>query len=75
MAAATSALMTTATTVGSANNATYRMAIYTFNYSGTSTVQTLTSNLTNAANAAANIDVLEVYNNNCLTSSCTAGPE
>jgi Flp pilus assembly protein TadG len=67
MAAATSALTSTATTVGSANHATYRMAVYTFNYSGTSTVQTLTSNLTTVASAASGIDVLEVYNNNCLT--------
>ncbi len=69
MATATQSLMTTASTTEAANNATYRMAIYTFNYSGTSTVQTLTSNLTTAANAAKNIDVLEVYDNNCLTSS------
>jgi Flp pilus assembly protein TadG len=69
MASATQALMTTAQTVEAANNATYKMAIYTFNYSGTSTVQSLTSNLTAAANAAANIDVLEVYDNNCLTAT------
>ena len=69
MATATQALMTTASTTEAANNATYKMAIYTFNYSGTTTVQTLTSNLTTAATAAAGIDVLEVYNNNCLTSS------
>ncbi|HMG78471.1 MAG TPA: pilus assembly protein TadG-related protein [Xanthobacteraceae bacterium] len=73
MVAATQALTTTATTVGSSNNATYRMAVYTFNYSGTSTVQSLTSSLSSVASAAANIDVLEVYDNNCLTSSCTAG--
>jgi Flp pilus assembly protein TadG len=69
MAAATQALMTTAQTVEAANNATYKMAIYTFNYSGTSTVQTLTSSLSTAASAASTIDVLEVYNNNCLTVS------
>jgi Flp pilus assembly protein TadG len=74
MAAATQALTTTATTVATANNATYKMAVYTFNYAGTNTVQSLTSNLTKVSNAAANIDVLEVYDNNCLTSSCTAGP-
>jgi hypothetical protein len=45
------------------------MAIYTFNYSGTSTVQTLTSNLTTAATAASNINVLQVYQNDWLTSS------
>jgi Flp pilus assembly protein TadG len=69
MASATQSLMTTATTTEAANNATYKMAIYTFNYSGTSTVQTLTSNLTTASNAASGINVLEVYDNNCLTSS------
>ena len=69
MVAATQALTTTATTVGSANNATYRMAVYTFNNSGTSTVQSLTSSLTTVSSAASNIDVLEVYDNNCLTVS------
>jgi len=73
MVAATQALTTTATTVGSANNATYRMAVYTFNYLGTNTVQTLTSSLSSVSTAASNIDVLEVYDNNCLTSSCSAG--
>jgi Flp pilus assembly protein TadG len=69
MVAATQALTTTATKVGSANNATYRMAVYTFNNSGTSTVQSLTSSLTTVSSAASNIDVLEVYDNNCLTAS------
>jgi Flp pilus assembly protein TadG len=69
MAAAASALMTTAANTEAANNATYRMAVYTFNYSGVTTVQSLTSNLTTAGTAAAGIDVLEVYDNNCLTSS------
>jgi Flp pilus assembly protein TadG len=69
MATATQALMTTASTTQAANNATYRMAIYTFNTGGTNTIQTLTSNLTTASNSAATIDVLEVYKNNCLTSS------
>jgi Flp pilus assembly protein TadG len=73
MVAATQALTTTATTVGTANNATYRMAVYTFNYSSTSTVKSLTSSLSSVASAAANIDVLEVYDNNCLTSACSAG--
>jgi hypothetical protein len=61
MATATQALMSTAASTEAANNATYKMAIYTFNNSGTSTVQTLTSNLTTAATAAGTIDVLEVY--------------
>jgi Flp pilus assembly protein TadG len=69
MAAATQALMTTASTMEANNNVTYKMAIYTFNGSGTNTIQTLTSNLSSAATAASTIDVLEVYNNNCLTVS------
>jgi len=69
MAAAASTLMTTATTTEAANNATYRMAIYTFNTGGVNTIQTLTSNLSTAGTAAAGIDVLEVYDNSCLTSS------
>ena len=69
MAAAASTLMTTATTTEAANNATYQMAIYTFNTGGVNTIQTLTSNMTTAANAAAGIDVLEVYDNSCLTAS------
>src|ERR1700734_573903 len=69
MVAATQALTTPANTVGSANNATYRMAVYTFNNSGTNTVQSLTSSLTPVSSAASNIDVLEVYDNNCLTVS------
>jgi Flp pilus assembly protein TadG len=69
MATAASTLMTTAASTEASNNATYRMALYTFNTGGVNTVQTLTSNLTTAGNAAAGIDVLEVYDNSCLTSS------
>jgi len=69
MASATQSLMTTASTTEASNNAAYEMAIYTFNGSGTTQVQTLTSNLTTAANAASTIDVLEVYDNNWLTST------
>jgi Flp pilus assembly protein TadG len=69
MASATQSLMSTATTSEGANNATYKMAIYTFNYTGTDTVQALTSNLSTAANSASTIDVLEVYDNNWLTST------
>jgi Flp pilus assembly protein TadG len=69
MATATQSLMTTASTTQAANNAAYKMAIYTFNTSGTTTVQTLTSSLSTAATAASGIDVLEVYDNNNLTSS------
>ncbi len=69
MASAASTLMSTAATTEATDNATYRMAIYTFNNGGVNTIQTLTSNLSTAATAAAGIDVLEVYNNNCLTVS------
>jgi Flp pilus assembly protein TadG len=69
MAAATQALMSTAQSTMAANNATYEMAIYTFNVSGTTTVQSLTSNLTTAGTAASGINVLEVYDNGCLTKS------
>jgi Flp pilus assembly protein TadG len=71
MVSATQALMTTATSTEAQNNAAYEMAIYTFNGTngGASRVQSLTSSLTTAANAASNINVLEVYDNNYLTSS------
>ena len=69
MAVATQNLMSTATSTEAVNNAAYQMAIYTFNGSGTSTVQSLTSNLTMAASAASTINVLEVYDNSCLTKS------
>ncbi len=67
MATATQALATTATAMEQPNNAQYQMAIYTFNYSGLNTIQLLTSNLANAQASAANINVLEVYDNNYLT--------
>jgi hypothetical protein len=69
LATATQALMSTAASTEAASNTQYRMAIYTFNYSGTSTIQTLTSNLSMAGTAAANIDVLEVCKNNWRTCS------
>jgi Flp pilus assembly protein TadG len=78
MASATQSLMTTAGTTELANNATYEVAIYTFDPSGLPgnnslqglyTVQQLTSNLTTAQTAAGTINVLEVYSNNYLTSS------
>src|ERR1700683_2772252 len=71
MAQATSALMTSAADTEEANNATYEMAIYTFNGTGLTTVyapsNAPSSNLTAAGTAAAGIDVLEVYSNNYLT--------
>jgi Flp pilus assembly protein TadG len=67
MASATASLMDTAAATQASNNATYRMAVYTFDYSGTTMVNTLTSSLSSAKSAAQKIDVLEVYDNNCLT--------
>jgi len=68
LAQATASLMTTAAATEAANGNTYKVALYTFDV-GVNTVQTLTSNLTTAKTEAAAIKVLEVYDNNCLTSS------
>jgi len=68
LAQATASLMSTAAATEAANGNTYKAAIYTFDVA-VNTIQTLTSNLTTAKNAASNIQVLEVYSNNCLTSS------
>jgi Flp pilus assembly protein TadG len=68
LAQATASLMTTAKATEAANGNTYKVAIYTFDVA-VNTIQTLTSNLTTAQNAASNIQVLKVYDNNCLTSS------
>jgi Flp pilus assembly protein TadG len=69
LASATQSLMSTASSVEGSDSTQYQMAIYTFNGSGLSTIQSLTSNLANAQAAAANINVLEVYDNNWLTKS------
>ena len=69
MAQATKSLMTTAQATQTANGNTYKMAIYTFDYAVHALQGTPTSNLTLAANEASGIQALEVYNNNCLTSS------
>lgn len=66
--AATQNLMSIAPSTASANNTTYRAAIYTMDYSVSQLIG-LTSNFTAAKSAAANIQPLEVYDNNCLTSS------
>jgi hypothetical protein len=60
-------LMTTAQTTETQNHAHYRMAIYSFDVSQT-TLQALTSNMTTAQTSAANLTMLEVYDNNNLTS-------
>lgn len=59
-------LMSTAQTTAKSNNASYQAAIYTFDINF-NTIQTLTSNLSSASTQAANITMLEVYQNNCLT--------
>jgi Flp pilus assembly protein TadG len=61
-------LMSTAQQTQTANNAKYQMAIYTFDVNF-NTIQALTSNLSTAQTQAGNITMLEVYDNNCLTSS------
>jgi Flp pilus assembly protein TadG len=66
MASATQALMDTASTTEGANSA-YRMAIYTFNANGLSTIHPLSADLSSAKSDAGNIDVLEVCQNNYLT--------
>lgn len=68
MTSATENLMTTAQTTEASNNAKYEMAIYTFDVNF-NTYQTLTSNLSTAEASASTIQMLEVYKNNCLTSS------
>jgi Flp pilus assembly protein TadG len=61
-------LMTTAQNTMTTNNATYQMAIYTFDVAF-NTIQALTTDLSTAQTAAANIQMLTVYYNNYLTSS------
>jgi Flp pilus assembly protein TadG len=68
LAQATASLMTTAAATQAANGNTYKVAIYTFDVA-VNTIQSLTTNLTTAKTEAANITALEVYDNNCLTSS------
>jgi Flp pilus assembly protein TadG len=67
LASATQALMSTASATEGSNTSQYEMAIYTFANSGISTIQSLTSNMATAQAAAANINVLQVYDNNWLT--------
>jgi Flp pilus assembly protein TadG len=69
LAQATASLMSTARATETANGNTYKMAIYSFDVGVNSIQPTPTSNLTLAANETSAIQVLEVYNNNCLTSS------
>jgi Flp pilus assembly protein TadG len=72
MAQAAANLMSTAATTQARNNNTYKVAIYTFDY-GYNTVFAPSglpsANLTSAATAAAGIQMMQVYDNDCLTSS------
>lgn len=63
---ATQNLMTQAQTTEGQTGATYRMAIYTFDYAFNN-IQPLTSNLTTAQTAASSIQMPIVYDNNYLT--------
>jgi uncharacterized protein (UPF0333 family) len=65
---ATQQLMDTATSTQTLYNNQYRMAVYTFATS-LQTVATLSSSLSSVKSQAGNIDVIEVYKNNWLTSS------
>ncbi|HEY2661987.1 MAG TPA: pilus assembly protein TadG-related protein [Caulobacteraceae bacterium] len=65
---ATQNLMSVAQTTQTQNKTVYQVAIYTFDQA-INTTQSLTSNLTSAQTNAANIQPLQVYKNNWLTSS------
>jgi hypothetical protein len=65
-------LATTARTTESNSTASYKMAIYTFDV-GLNTIAAMTSNLSTVSSDAANISLLEVYDNNNLTSSDANG--
>jgi Flp pilus assembly protein TadG len=67
LASATQSLMSTASAMEGSNSQQYQAAIYTFANAGLNTVQALTSDLSTARSAAANINVLQVYSNNWLT--------
>ena len=67
LATATQSLMSTASATEGSNTTQYQMAIYTFANAGLGTIQSLTSNMTTAQASAANINVMEVYDNNWLT--------
>ena len=65
---ATENLATTAQTTEQNFSANYRMALYTFD-TKVNTISSLSSSLTSVGSEAANISLLEVYDNNNLTSS------
>jgi hypothetical protein len=67
---ATQNLMTTAKSTSTANNATYRAAIYTFNI-GFNTITPLTANLSTAQSQAASIQIYEVPSQNWSNDAIT----
>ena len=71
VAAATAALLTTAQTTAATNHTDYRAALLTMDLTVNQLIgiTDITTNLTSLQNAAANIQALEVYDNNCLTAS------
>jgi Flp pilus assembly protein TadG len=71
---ATQQLMDTATSTQTLYNNQYRMAVYTFATS-LQTVAALNSSLSSVKSQAGNIDVIEVYKNNWLTSSTNNSDE
>ena len=64
---ATQNLMSTASTTSASNSAVYRVSIDSFDINFNS-IQTLTSNMTTAAQSAGTIKLLEMYSNNHLVS-------
>src|SRR6201999_1996358 len=69
---ATQNLMTYAQSAATQNNTTYRAGIYTMDYAN-NMLYPVTADLASARLAAANIQPLTVYDNNCLTvSNCNS---
>ncbi|MGD0141666.1 MAG: hypothetical protein ABSC92_00745, partial [Rhizomicrobium sp.] len=67
-------LATTAKTTETGSTASYQMAIYTFDVS-LNTIAAMTSNLSTVESDASNVSLLEVYDNNNLTSSTANNDE
>jgi len=67
-------LTTTATTTEQNYSATYQMAVYTFD-ANFNTISSLTSSLSSVSADASNIQLLEVYDNNYITSSTNNSDE
>src|SRR5262249_55183724 len=65
---ATQQLMDTATATQTLSNNQYRMAVYT-SATQLNTIATLSSSLSSVKSQAGNIDVIQVYKNNYLTST------